>query len=104
MGRRPLNFASIRQQVKCQRVLSLVDWHPRSVRGGISRGPCPIHGSTYPMSRVFVTNGQVCYCHKCKWYGDAIDLFARLASCSKLDAAYACVALIGGNPDDYKFR
>ncbi len=98
MTRPPLHFTAIRQQVPCQLVLDLVDWRPIAFGRNATRGPCPIHHSTYPRSRVFCVFKEICYCHKCHWCGDVIDLFAAIAGISKLDAAYGCCALANISP------
>lgn len=87
MARRPIDFREIRKMVPPIEALSLCGWEPVWRRGGLSRGPCPFHGSSSPQSRILSVSVQVVYCHKCHWTGDAVAIFARLKSLPNYEAA-----------------
>lgn len=95
---RPLAFDEVRAMASTWRVLELVDWRVNYTQGKILRGPCPVHGSTWPRSRVFCAWFDYCFCHKCKWKGDVVDLMAQLSGKTKLEAAYAICALARREP------
>lgn len=78
--------------------LRLLDWRPVWSRGELARGGCPVHGSRSRNSRSFVVSVEVCYCHKCHWTGDAVELWARVKGLPKLEAAYDLCNRLGVNP------
>lgn len=84
----PLNFREIRHRVSPQLILSYLGYPVLVWSRGEGRSGCPVHRSTAPRSRVMASNGQVCYCHKCHFRGDAIELVKTVRQLSTLEAAY----------------
>lgn len=76
MGRRPIDFQALRERIPPIEVLRWMDWKGWKEVSGEYRGPCPVHGSHVPTSRSFAVGPVSCYCHRCRWRGDAIDLYA----------------------------
>lgn len=76
-------------------VLRLFNVHHWKEYSGEYRGPCPIHGSHSNHSRSFACNTEVCFCHRCKFRGDAVALYAALTHKAALDAAYELCDRIG---------
>lgn len=86
--RKPVDFRALRILIPPYRALRLLGWQGRWEPAGQYRGPCPIHGSSRPGSRSFTVGERVAYCHKCKWKGDAVALWAAIHSLTMIDAAY----------------
>ena len=61
-------------------VLDLIGYQPRTRCGDQLRGPCPLHGSRSPSSRVFAAHlgKNVYHCFRCGAGGNALDLWAAL--------------------------
>jgi hypothetical protein len=59
-------------------VLELLHWQPVVCRGVQVRGPCPVHGSSSPHSRVFSAHlgRNVWQCFRGGASGNALDLWA----------------------------
>jgi DNA primase len=76
----PLDYRQIRQQVSIQEVLTLIGWTPSARRGAQLRGPCPLHKSTQPRSRVFSVNIErhIFRCFKCGAKGNQLDLWSEI--------------------------
>jgi DNA primase len=72
-----IDFAELRRQIRLGQVLELVRFEVVSRRGALVRGPCPVHGSTRPRSRVFAAHleKQVWHCFHCGAHGNALDLW-----------------------------
>ena len=75
-----IDFAVLRAQVPITQVLDLIGYRPLVKTKTQWRGPCPIHGSTAPRSRVFSVNIQrnIYQCFKCHSAGNALDLWVAL--------------------------
>jgi DNA primase len=73
-----INFREARARVRIAEVLELMGCVGRRVSGGLMRGPCPLHGSRSPTSRVFAVDlGKNLYhCFRCGAGGNALDLWA----------------------------
>jgi hypothetical protein len=84
----PIDFADLRDQVTCHRVLASEGWVATSDRSSTVRGPCPLHRSRSHRSRSLALTGPHWYCHYCKRGGDVIDLWAELHGLPLLEAAH----------------
>jgi DNA primase len=75
---RGIDFAEARAQVRIAEVLDLIGYEPRRIVGGQTRGPCPLHRSRSPTSRVFAVHlhKNVYHCFACGAAGNALDLWA----------------------------
>jgi DNA primase len=75
-----LDFAELRRQVRLAQVLDLLDFEVVWRRGPQLRGPCPVHSSTRPRSRVFAAHLErhVWHCFRCGAGGNALDLWATV--------------------------
>ncbi len=73
-----IDFRAARARVRIAEVLALMGLEPRRVVGGQTRGPCPLHRSQSPTSRVFVVHlgKNVYHCFRCGAGGNALDLWA----------------------------
>src|SRR5262249_20743307 len=72
-----LDFARLRRQLRLDPVLQLLGFEVVSRWGAQVRGPCPVHGSTRPRSRVFSAHleRQCWQCFRCGARGNALDLW-----------------------------
>ena len=84
-----VDFSALQGQVPMAWVLELVGFVPRSAAGDRLRGPCPVHGSQWPRSRSFSVHlGKgLCYCHKCGFGGNQIQLWAGVRELRVYEAA-----------------
>jgi DNA primase len=73
-----IDFRAARSEVRLAAVLELLGWQPRSRSGDQVRGPCPLHQSQSPNSRVFTAHlgKNVYHCFRCGAGGNALDLWA----------------------------
>jgi DNA primase len=73
-----IDFREARARVRIAEVLALMGLEPRRVLGGQARGPCPLHRSQSPTSRVFAVHldKNVYHCFRCGAGGNALDLWA----------------------------
>jgi DNA primase len=83
-----IDYRAARAQLSLADVLKLIDYQPRSCRGAQWRGPCPLHGSAAPTSRVFAAHvgKNVYHCFRCGACGNALDLWAALTRQRLYDA------------------
>ncbi|HEV3261481.1 MAG TPA: CHC2 zinc finger domain-containing protein [Gemmataceae bacterium] len=72
-----IDFVALRRQIRLAQVLDLVHFQAVSGQGAQVRGPCPVHGSTRPRSRVFAArlDKQMWHCFRCGASGNALDLW-----------------------------
>ncbi len=72
-----IDFAELRRQVSLGQVLELLGFTAVSCWGTQVRGPCPVHGSMRPRSRVFSAHleKQMWHCFRCGAGGNALDLW-----------------------------
>lgn len=72
-----IDFAELRRQVRLGQVLELLHFEVVSRWGTQVRGPCPVHGSRRPRSRVFSAHleRQLWHCFRCGASGNALDLW-----------------------------
>ena len=84
-----VDFTAVQARVPMSKVLELVGFAARGIRGDQLHGPCPVHGSTSPRSRSFSVNlgKDLCYCHKCAFGGNQIHLWAKLKGMWPYEAA-----------------
>jgi len=87
----PIDFAKVKEQLTCKRVLMSEGWQAVSEFRDTVRGPCPLHRSRSKRSRSMALTGPVWYCHYCKRGGDVIDLWAEMRSLTLLEAAHDLV-------------
>ena len=84
-----IDLKQVRQQIPIQQVLDLLDFVPTDRVGARLRGPCPVHGSSFPRSRVFsvslVHNRYRCF--KCHAAGTQLGLWAAVHGLSIYAAA-----------------
>ena len=75
-----VDFRAVREAVSIRDVLKLVGFVARETRGDQLRGPCPIHGSTSPKSRIFSVHlaRNAFRCFKCGSSGNQLDLWAAV--------------------------
>jgi DNA primase len=75
---RGIDFGEARARLRIAEVRALMDYQPRQRRGPHTRGPCPLHGSRTPASRVFAVHEDknVFHCFGCGASGNALDLWA----------------------------
>jgi hypothetical protein len=73
-------------------VLELLAFAPSETHGEQLRGPCPIHRSASPRSRIFPVHlaGNAFRCFKCGSWGKQLDLWAAL---TKTDLHAATIEL-----------
>jgi hypothetical protein len=75
-----IDYRTARASIRLADVLDLIDYQPRSRFGDQRRGPCPLHGSSSPTSRVFAAhlgkNGY--HGFRCGACGNALDLWVAL--------------------------
>jgi DNA primase len=75
---RGIDYAEARRQVRIAEVLDLMGYQLRRIAGGQGRGPCPLHRSQSPSSRIFAVQlrKNVYHCFACGAGGNALDLWA----------------------------
>jgi DNA primase len=75
-----IDLRQARAEVRLGEVLELLGWQARARVGVQVRGPCPVHGSQTPTSRVFSAHlGRgVWHCFRCGASGNALDLWAQV--------------------------
>jgi DNA primase len=83
-----IDYRAARALLPLADVLALIDYRPRARCGAQLRGPCPLHESSAPTSRVFAAHlGKNAYhCFRCGAGGNALDLWAALHGQSLYDA------------------
>jgi DNA primase len=74
-----IDFPEARARVQIAEVLDLIGYQPRRLQNGQARGPCPLHRSRSPSSRVFAVHlpKNVYCCFACGAAGNALDLWAH---------------------------
>ena len=75
-----IDYGAARSQLCLAEVLELIGYQPRSRQGDQLRGPCPLHGSCSPSSRVFAAHlgKNLFHCFRCGAGGNALDLWVAL--------------------------
>ena len=73
-----IDYRAARARLPLAAVLELIGYVPSWRRGNQLRGPCPLHGSRSPRSRVFAAHlgKNVYHCFRCAAHGNALDLWA----------------------------
>jgi len=84
-----IDFRQVRVLVSMREVLELLGFVGVSTSGKQLRGPCPLHRSTSPTSRVFSVNlaTNTFRCFKCGSGGNHLDLCAAATKQSPYAAA-----------------
>ena len=84
-----IDFKRVRESVSISKVLDLLGFAGVQDSGDQVRGPCPLHGSLSPTSRVFSVNlrKNAFQCFKCGKQGNQIDLWAQSQELPIFDAA-----------------
>jgi len=98
--RGPIDFRRLREQVSIEQVLALIGWQPLRRHGSQLRGPCPVHKSRSPSSRVFSVNTErnVFRCFKCGTKGNQLDLWKGLTGLPLYEAAFDLCGRLGIEP------
>ncbi|HEV3083558.1 MAG TPA: CHC2 zinc finger domain-containing protein [Gemmataceae bacterium] len=103
-----IDFAELRRQVRLGQVLELLGFEVVSRWGAQMRGPCLVHGSTRPRSRVFSAHLErhCWHCFRCGAHGNALDLWlaatrqplyaGALDLCRRLGLEVPCLAAARG--------
>lgn len=104
-----IDFAELRRQVHLSQVLDLLHFEVVSRWGAQVRGPCPVHGSRRPRSRVFSAHleRQLWHCFRCQASGNALDLWLAVTKqpvyagaldlCRRLDLDVPWLPAAGGS-------
>ena len=84
-----IDYRQLRASISIAQVLQLIGFVPAQACGPQLRGPCPVHGSRSPRSRVFSVNLQsnAYQCFKCGSAGNQLDLYAAVTKKSLYQAA-----------------
>ena len=84
-----IDFAGLRQQLRLEQVLALLDFVPTARCGAQVRGPCPVHGSRTPRSRSFAAHVErhCWHCFRCRAGGNALDLWVAVTRLPVYEAA-----------------
>jgi len=92
-----VDFRLLREKVPMSAVIELLGYVPRSNKQGQLRGPCPVHQSKSPTSRVFSVNlaRNAFRCFSCGAQGNQLDLWAQIHSLSTHAAAIDLAERIG---------
>ena len=71
-----IDYGRLKQMVTIEQVLELAEWQPVAVSGNQLRGPCFIHRSSNPQSKILSVNKErnVFRCFKCDSHGNQLDL------------------------------
>lgn len=87
-GRRPIDFAAVRDVVRIGQVLELIGFEPRRTQGDQQRGGCPLHGSRSARSTCFSVHleDHTFRCFKCGRGGNVIDLWSTATKQLPYDA------------------
>lgn len=75
-----IDFNRLRAEITMEQVLRLLEFQPVDGRGNQLHGPCPVHGSKSPRSRIFSVNVHTgrYYCHKCHSRGNQLELWVAV--------------------------
>jgi DNA primase len=75
-----IDFRRARAEIRLSVVLELLGWQARTRQGEQVRGPCPVHGSQSPSSRVFAAHlgRNLWHCFRCGAGGNALDLWVQV--------------------------
>jgi DNA primase len=84
-----IDFTALRRQIRLGQVLELLDFVPVARRGAQVRGPCPVHRSHTPRSRVFAAHLErhCWHCFCCGAGGNALDLWVAVTKLPVYEAA-----------------
>jgi hypothetical protein len=84
-----VDFQSVQSLVPMARVLELLGFKARHRRGSQIHGPCPVHKSQSKRSRSFSVHvaTDLCFCHKCGFPGNQIQLWAKVKGITVYAAA-----------------
>ena len=92
-----IDFDVLRNEIRIDQVLDLLEFQPNSRSGDQLRGPCPVHGSSSDRSRSFsvnLTTGRY-YCFKCNSKGNQLELWAAVHRISIYQAAVDLCRALG---------
>jgi DNA primase len=92
-----IDYAELRARIAIAGVLRLCGFEAVDTSGDQVRGPCPIHGSTFPTSRSFSANLRKnnFRCFKCGAAGNQLDLWVAVSKLSLHEAARDLCAKLG---------
>lgn len=92
-----IDFAVLRETVRMEHVLGVLDFVAVTRQGSQLHGPCLVHESSSPRSRTFSVNvdsGRY-YCHKCGSHGNALELWSAVKKLSLHEAAQDLCRTLG---------
>lgn len=92
-----IDFARLRAEITMEQVLDQLGFEPVARLGGQLRGPCPVHGSSWPRSCTFSVNlrKRRYYCHKCHSHGNQLELWAAVHDLPIYEAALDLCRALG---------
>ena len=95
-----LDLRQVRSEIALGVVLELLGWEPTARAGVQVRGPCPVHGSSSPTSRVFSAHlgRNIWQCFRCGAKGNALDLWAQVTGQELVPAVLALYRQLGRTP------
>ena len=103
-----IDFRELRARITMSQVLELLQYKPRRRLGDQLRGPCPIHRSSSPTSRVFAVhlrqNVFQCFAPTCQAKGNHLDLWAQVNGLPIYDAAVDLCDKLGVIPPTIPWR
>ena len=75
----PIDFKAMKADVSILDVLRLMNWEPNAQRKDELRGPCPVHKSKSPTSKIFSVSPEknAFKCFSCDAGGNILDLAAH---------------------------
>lgn len=97
-----IDFRSLRELVRMEDVLCLLEFRAVARHGDQLRGPCPVHRSTNETSRSFSVNPSKgvyrCFSPCCGSKGNQLDLYAAATKLPLLEAAHELCNRLGLPP------
>ena len=97
MTRPPIDFKAAKEAVGISDVLALVSFSPNYRRGDQLRGPCPVHDSQSPKSKIFSANvaRNIYQCFSCGSQGDQLKLYAAVTGLPVYEATEQLCETLG---------
>ena len=92
-----VDFRRIRAEISMREVLEQLGFAPARCAAAQWRGPCPVHKSSSPQSRVFSVNidSQRYFCHRCGSRGNQLELWAAVHNLPLHEAALDLCRALG---------
>ena len=101
-----IDYSQLRAEVTIGQVLELLRFEPRSKTSDQLRGPCPIHGSSSPTSRIFSVSlsRNMFKCFKCDAHGNQLDLWCQVHKLSLYVGVLDLCQKLGIDPPTLSLR